>query len=85
MLIEINYEVKIMEIYVLKQAGYGVISYSENEAKIKERYNEETSNGRFGGYEIKKLDVDCNIFNMNVVDFWNYLTNISSPAAVKFV
>lgn len=62
-----------MKIYVLKQLGFGAIAYNQNKDVIVARLNEESDNGRFAGFEIKEVEIPEGMFELNSVDFWNYL------------
>ena len=62
------------KIYVLMQVGFGAIAYNEEEAIIEAKYMEETNNDTYAGFSIKEVEIPETMFNLNTVDFWNYLT-----------
>ena len=65
------------KIYVLKQNGYGAIAFDEDEAIIKDKYNEETENGKYGGFSVREVYIPEGMFKLNQTDFWRYLTLVS--------
>lgn len=65
------------KIYVLKQNGYGAIAFDEDEAIIEAMYEEETENGKYGGFSVREVHIPKGMFKLNQTDFWRYLTLVS--------
>ena len=65
------------KLYVLRQKEFGAIAFNEDEAIIEAMYEAETQNGKYAGFSIKEATIPENIFKLEMVEFWNYLTKVT--------
>ena len=62
-----------MKLYILVQIGFGIIFQSKNIMDVKSKYDVESCNGKYAGFNIKEIEVIDREYNLNNANDLQYL------------